>query len=51
MIIGIHEYIAIFMNFGKLWVYCGFYKTFCKCEIIKKIKAFSSHIKYNIPRF
>jgi hypothetical protein len=55
-----HSSLLVFMNTSlylrileKLWVYRGFYENFYKREIIplKKIEAFSSHIKYSITRF
>jgi hypothetical protein len=40
MIIGIHEYIAILMKFGKIMVISRVSSNFCKHKMSKKMKLF-----------
>ena len=50
IIYGIHEYIAVLMNFGNIIGISRVSSNFYKVEMSKN-KAFSSHIKSTILRF
>ena len=50
IIYGIHGYIAVLMNFGKIMVISRVSLNFYKVKMSKN-KAFSSHTKSTISRF